>query len=111
MCEKFVIIFQTVFEIFTKKMYSVSIPEGKSSGPEDFYSEFLKIMDEKAMKWVTLIVNSIYQIKKTPQQWLKSTYITSPIIHIRLYRKCEILMTNTLFGSYEALFAIQVIFQ
>lgn len=103
--------------------------DGKAAGPDSFYSEFLKLMDDKQIKWMTAVFNNIYSSGRVPQSWLKSTFVTLPkksnakkcgdyriislmshllktflkIIHKRIYKKCEEHITRTQFGFRDAL--------
>lgn len=110
--------------------------DGKAAGPDNFYSEFLKLMDEEQIKWLTTIFNNIYNSGKIPRNWLKSTFIALPkksnarkcddyriislmshllktflkIIHKRVYRKCEEHITRTQFGFRDALGTREALF-
>lgn len=48
----------------------------KSPGPDKFYVEFLKLLDEDGIKWLTEIFNNIYDTGKIPEKWLVSEFIT-----------------------------------
>lgn len=112
------------------------IKDGKTTGPDNFYSEFLKLMDDNGIKWLTKIFNNIYNTGEVPQSWLKSTFVTLPkkpnakkcdeyriislmshllktflkIIHKRLYKKCEEHLTRTQFGFRDALGTREALF-
>lgn len=47
-------------------------------GSDNFYSEFIKIMDNEEIKQLTALYNNIYDTGSIPPEWLKSTFITLP---------------------------------
>lgn len=113
-----------------------STKDGKAVGPDNFHSEFLKLMDYDGIKWLTNIFNSIYDTGVVPQEWLVSTFINLPkkpnarkcedyriislmshllktflkVIHKRIYTKCEEQLTRTQFGFRDALGTREALF-
>lgn len=110
--------------------------DGKATGPDHFSSEFLGLMNDSGIKWLTRIFNNVYNTGEIPQSWLKSTFVTLPkksnakkcdeyriislmshllktflkIIHRRLYKKCEEHITRTQFGFRDALGTREALF-
>lgn len=110
--------------------------DGKAPGPDSFRSEFLKLMDEEGIRWLTKMFNRIYDSGEIPQEWLKSEFIILPkkpgakscgdyrtislmshllkvflkIIHKRIYRMCEEGLTETQFGFRDALGTREALF-
>ena len=110
--------------------------DGKATGPDNFHSEFLKLMNDEGIKWLTSIFNRIYDNGRIPQSWLKSTFITLPkkpnarkcndhriislmshvlktflkVIHKRITLKCETHLSRTQFGFRDALGTREALF-
>lgn len=110
--------------------------DGKAPGPDDLHAEFLKMLDEDGIKWLTKLFNYIYSTGDIPRDWLKSTFIPIPkkasakkcedyrlislmshllklflkIIHKRIYRRCEENISETQFGFREALGTREALF-
>lgn len=51
---------------------------GKAPKPDNFQAEFLKLMDDDGIKWLTKIFNLIYDTGIVPQWWLKSEFVAIP---------------------------------
>ncbi|GJQ86393.1 hypothetical protein Trydic_g10304 [Trypoxylus dichotomus] len=47
-----------------------SMKERKSSGPNNINTEFLKLLDDDSVTWITSVFNRIYTSGKIPQDWL-----------------------------------------
>lgn len=101
---------------------------GKAPGPDNIHSEFLKLLDEDGINWLTRIFNKIYKSGQI-RMWLKSIFVTPPkkssakqcsdyrtislmshllkmflkIIHQRIQRVCEQHLGRTQFGFRNAL--------
>lgn len=117
---------------------------GKAAGPDEVHGELLKTLhDDDHLTVLTSLFNKIYRTGQLPQDWLQSTFIPLPkkpnakrceefrtislmshvlklflkVLHRRIYRKCEDLLTDTQFGfrggfgTRDALFAMQVLVQ
>lgn len=112
------------------------IKKDKSPGPDNIYGEFLKLLDEEGVSWLTNLFNRIYTSGVIPQIWLKATFVTLPkkpsvkccddfrtislmshllklflkIIHQRIFKICEEQMSNTQFGFRNAMGTREAIF-
>ena len=116
---------------------------GKAAGPDEVYADLLKLLNDEGVDMITKLFNAIYRTGFIPPDWLKSTFIAIPkktnarrcedyrtislmshackiflkIIHSRIYKKCEELISDTQFGfrnglgTRDALFAMQVLMQ
>lgn len=42
--------------------------EGKVTGPDNMQSEFLKLLDENTMKWLTVTFKHMYKCGNIPKQ-------------------------------------------
>lgn len=40
---------------------------GKTAGPDNFYTEFLKFLNDRGIKWLSSIFNSFYNYREIPQ--------------------------------------------
>lgn len=113
-----------------------TIKEGKAPGPDNTEAEFLKLLDEDNIKWLTSILNRIYNSGEIPTQWLTAEFITLPkkpstktceeyrticlmdhllkvflkIIHKRIYRLCEEPLSPTQFGFRNAIGTREALF-
>jgi|UniRef100_A0A2S2QDY4 hypothetical protein len=102
----------------------VQIKNGKSPGPDNLHSEFLKLLNMEGIIWLTRVFNNIYSAGKLLTQWLKSIFIALPknpsakhfnnfhtnsimshllkiflrIIHQKMYKKCVNQMSSTQFS-------------
>lgn len=115
----------------------------KAVGPDEIPSELLKLMDERGIDALHRLFNKIYDTGSYPEQWLSSVFIPLPkknnsrtcedhrlislmshalkiflkIIHRRIFRKCERVMSESQFGfrqglgTREAIVATQVLIQ
>lgn len=54
------------------------IKHGKASGPDEVEAEFLKLLDEPNVKWLTQRFNKIYSTGNIPSDWLRSEFVTLP---------------------------------
>ena len=52
--------------------------DGKAPGPDNVQIEFLKLLDDDGIKWLTAVFNHIYDTGSIPLDWLKSEFITLP---------------------------------
>ena len=117
---------------------------GKAAGPDNVRSELFKALeDENDLNTLVSLFNKIYRTGVIPVDWLKSTFIPFPkksnarrcddhrtislmslvmklflkVVHQRIYRKCEELLSDTQFGfrggfgTRDALFAVKVLVQ
>uniref|UniRef100_A0A8D9EQ38 Craniofacial development protein 2 n=1 Tax=Cacopsylla melanoneura TaxID=428564 RepID=A0A8D9EQ38_9HEMI len=110
--------------------------DGKAAGLDQIQSEFLKLLDEEQLVWLTSLFNSIYESGKIPTEWLKSEFITLPkkpgakvcgdyrtislmshvlklflkIIHKRIYRLCEEEIAPNQFGFRNAVGTREALF-
>ncbi|XP_022196330.1 uncharacterized protein LOC111053719 [Nilaparvata lugens] len=50
----------------------------KAAGPDQIEAEFLKLLNEDGIKWLTKIFNNIYSSGVIPEDWLKSEFVTLP---------------------------------
>lgn len=115
----------------------------KAAGPDEVPSEILKLLDDRGITALHKVFNTIYETGHYPKQWLCSTFIPLPkktnarkcedhrlislmshtlkiflkIIHQRIYKKCEIVISDSQFGfrqglgTREAIVATQVLVQ
>lgn len=115
----------------------------KAVGPDEISSEILKLLDERGITALHKMFNIIYETGHYPKQWLCSTFIPLPkktnarkcedhrlislmshilkiflkIIHQRIYKKCEVDISDSQFGfrqglgTREAIVATQVLVQ
>lgn len=72
---------------------------GKAAGPDNVYTEMLKLLDQENLQRLTDLFNKIYSSGTYPRDWLKSVFI--PIPKKNTSRKCSdfrliSLMSNTL---------------
>lgn len=112
------------------------LKDGKSPGPDNTYSELLKLFDVEGVKRITKIFNNVYSTGKIPKQWLKSTFILLPkkpsakyccdyrtislmshllklflkIIHQRIVKICEENISRTQFGFRNAVGTREALF-
>jgi hypothetical protein len=112
------------------------IKKDKSPGPDNIYGEFLKLLDEEGVSWLTKLFNRIYNSGSLPHIWLKTTFVTLPkkpsakrcddfrtvsfmshllklflkIIYQRIFRICEEQMSNIQFGFRNAMGIREAIF-
>ena len=113
-----------------------SLKEGKAPGPDGLEAEFLKLMNDENIRWLTMIFNQIYNSGNIPQEWLKSEFIVLPkkpgaskcsdfrtislmshllklflkIIHRRIYKLCEEQIAPTQFGFRNAVGTREALF-
>lgn len=113
-----------------------NMKEGKASGPDNIQTEFLKLLDEDNVKWLTSLFNRIYDCGSIPKEWLKSEFIILPkkpgakncseyrtislmshllklflkIIHKRIYKLCEEQVSPTQFGFRNAVGTREALF-
>ncbi|KAL4120153.1 hypothetical protein QTP88_012884 [Uroleucon formosanum] len=112
------------------------LKEGKASGPDQIHSEFIRLLDDEKIKWITVIINSVYKSGIIPEDWMKSEFIVLPkkssaktcgdyrmislmnhllklflkIIHKRIYRKCEGQIASNQFGFLNAVGTREALF-
>lgn len=110
--------------------------DGKAPGPDKLHAEFLKLLDDDGIKWLTEIFNLVYDTGDIPQQWLVSEFITIPkktaakkcseyrtislmshllkvflkIIHRRIYKTMEEALAPTQFGFRDAVGTREALF-
>jgi len=60
------------------KRAMAQIKKDKSPGPDNIYGEFLKLIDEEGVSWLTNLFNRIYASGVIPQIWLKTAFVTLP---------------------------------
>ncbi|KAG8139297.1 hypothetical protein E2320_002060 [Naja naja] len=96
----------------------------KATGPDDIPVEILKLLENSGKKFLLQLFNQIYETGKIPDDWLKSTFVTTPqkinakkcteyrtisltshvlkiflrIIDSRIYKKIEEHLNNKRFG-------------
>lgn len=128
----------------TEVIYAIkNCKKGKAAGPDEVTADLIKLIDEDNVNILVDLFNTIHKTGIIPTEWLKSTFVTLPkvnhpkrcedyrtislmchmlkiflkIIHGRIYRKCEMALTNTQFGfrngmgTREALFSVNVLVQ
>lgn len=109
---------------------------GKSAGPDDVYSEVLKLFNDQSTDKLVSLFNAIYVSGKIPSDWLESVFVTLPkktwpktygdyrmisimshtlkiflkIIQDRLYRKCKEHLSDTQFGFCNGLGTREALF-
>lgn len=115
----------------------------KACGPDKIEMEILKLLDDGGVELLTRLFNNIYENGEIPSEWLKSEFIAIPkkansrkcdefrlislmshalkiflkIIQSRIYKKCELDISDSQFGfrkalgTREALFATQTLIQ
>lgn len=114
----------------------IGLKNGKAPGPDNIRNEFLKLLKEEDIRWLTNIFNEIYFTGIIPDVWLKSTFITLPkkssakncedfrtislmsqslklflkLIHQRIYKICEEQISCTQFGFRNALGTREALF-
>lgn len=97
---------------------------GKAPGPDEMFSETLKLLNEESLDVVVSLFNNIYSTGVIPNDWLRSTFIPLPkkqnahlckdyrlislmshflklflrVLHTRLYRRCEEVSGDSQFG-------------
>uniref|UniRef100_A0A8D8S118 Craniofacial development protein 2 n=1 Tax=Cacopsylla melanoneura TaxID=428564 RepID=A0A8D8S118_9HEMI len=112
------------------------IKHGKAAGLDEVEAEFLKLLDEIKIKWLTQRFNKIYSTGNIPSNWLKSEFITLPkkpsakqcgdyrtislmshllkvflkIIHRRIYKLCEEQIAPNQFGFVNAVGTREALF-
>ena len=47
-------------------------------GPDGIQVEFLKLLDDMSMKWLTEIFDPVYNSGIIPQEWFRSEFIPIP---------------------------------
>lgn len=52
--------------------------DGKAQGPDGFCVEFLRLLDDEGIKWLTKVFNNIYDTGRIPEEWLVSEFIALP---------------------------------
>lgn len=114
---------------------------GKALGPDEVYAEVIKMLDDTGIYVLTKLFNIIYDTGAIPNEWLTSTFVTIPkttnakrcneyrtislmsqtlkiflkIIHNRIYKRCEAVISESQFGfrnglgTREALFSLQIL--
>lgn len=104
------------------------IKHGRAAGPDKVEAEFLKLLDEPNVKWLTQKFNKIYSTGNIPSDWLRSEFVTLPkkpsakqcgdyrtislmshllkvflkVIHRRIYKLCEEQIAPNQFGFVNA---------
>lgn len=112
------------------------LKDGRATGPDGVYSEFFKLFDDDAIKWITNIFNRIYNSGEIPKEWLKSTFIALPkkssanlctdyrmislmshllklflkIVHRRIFKRCEEQLSPNQFGFRDAVGTREALF-
>lgn len=51
---------------------------GKTPGPDNTEAEFLKLINDENIKWLTSMLNRVYDSGDIPTQWLRAEFITLP---------------------------------
>lgn len=125
-------------------LYAIKLSKNnKAPGPDQIPIEILKLIKEEQIAILVDLYNSVYNTGIIPKEWLQSTFVTLPkkanakecsdhrtislmshtlkiflkIIHLRIYRKLELDISETQFGfrnalgTREALFAFNVLIQ
>lgn len=108
----------------------------RAAGLDQIQTEFIKLLNEGKIKWLTRIFNNIYSTGEIPADWLKSEFITIPkkasaktcgdfrtislmshllklflkIIHKRIYRLCEEQIAPNQFGFVNAVGTREALF-
>jgi hypothetical protein len=51
------------------------VKEGKASGPDQKHSEFIRLLNDEKIRWITEIFNSVHKSDIIPENWIKSEFI------------------------------------
>jgi Reverse transcriptase (RNA-dependent DNA polymerase) len=108
----------------------------KAAGPDNIEAEFLKLLDNEGIVWITDVFNKIYNSGYIPDKWLQSEFIALPkkpgakrceeyrtislmshmlklflkVIHRRIYKKCEEQISHNQFGFMNAVGTREALF-
>ena len=108
-----------------------TLKEGNAQGPDGVQAEFIRLLDEEHLDWLTNIFNHVYHTGHIPTAWLSSEFVVLPkkpgakqcsdyrtislishllklflkIIHKRIYIKCEAKyhLRNLVSGTHSGL--------
>lgn len=59
-------------------MAIAALKEGRTSGLDRVQAEFIKLLDEKHVEWLTAVFNHVYHTGDISQMWLRSEFIVLP---------------------------------